>query len=83
MDMDPFRDPFRASLRSRDRVNLLSQKLASIRLEHLLDKFGALEKHEVDEIRDASESGEERIRRIIEKLLTKVCIRKRTVFAHT
>ena len=76
-------DRFREALRSRDRVNLLSQKLASVRLEHLLVKFGALQKHEVDEIRDSSKSGEERIRRIIEKLLIKVCIHKHAAFTHT
>ena len=60
-------------------MNLLSQKLALVRFEHLLVKFGALQKHEVDEIRDTSKSGEEKIRRIIEKLLTKVCVHKHTV----
>ena len=67
-------DLFRDALRSRDRVNLLSQKLALVRVEHLLVKFEVLQKHEVDEIRDGSRSGEERIRRIIEKLLAKVRI---------
>lgn len=76
-------DRFREALSSRDRVNLLSQQLASFSLEHLLVKFGAIEKFEADEIKTTSKSGEERIRRIIERLLAKV-IHKRvvTVFAH-
>ena len=69
-------DRFRDALRRRDRVNHLSQKLALVRVEHLLVKFGVLERNEADEIKDSSKSGEERIRRIIEKLLTKVRIHK-------